>query len=51
VPGGGYKRYRERAVEAVTYRIVKVVPYATPVATLDKDIEQNVNTKGPKRHT
>jgi hypothetical protein len=30
----------------VTYRIVKVVPYAAPVATLDKVTEQNVNTKG-----
>jgi hypothetical protein len=26
-------------VEAVTYRIVKEVPYAAPVATLDKVIE------------
>jgi len=32
----------------VTYRIVKVVPYAAPVATLDKVIQQNVNTKRPK---
>jgi len=38
-------------VETVTYKIVKVVPYATPVATLNRVDEQNVNTKGSKRHT
>jgi hypothetical protein len=41
----------EEQVEAVTYRIVKVVPYAAPVATLDKAIKQNVDKQGPKRHT